>query len=584
MAFLGRQIWGRLLILFLFFLFSGTLHAGLKWIYHADSPIVGNPVIKNGVAYSVSESGSLFAIDLSNGNQEYPYALQQGTSFGPQLGSKYLILATDGGLVEAIDTDAGKRAWQYNGGQGAATSRTESPVSGMTGAAHIGAPTTIQPANPNNTIHGIAASGGMVYISYSNRVVALDEGTGKETWIRALAGGGQIGAGQQAIYIAHKGSVSALSKTGGALLWSAKSGETFGTVPSPAITNNYVYVANTQGQVLALDTRNGQVAWAYQTSGWIMSTPAQIGQLVVFGTNGNEVVALDASSGYVRWSAKVDGPVWAKPSGAGENMQSLIVVGANDKYIHAFDPGTGMQVWEYPATDWVFSGAVSQDGRDFVAGTYDGEIMALSLSPMCTISNLVPDQLVGEKFEVSGQAYAFRGIGNVKVMVGRIEFPRISGKSDWTVSVDATPLSDGPVDIWCTATDVSGLEELGRAPKLTVIKSLSAPRLKMSITAPTMVEPGQEVKIYARDSDGYDLKGVLFTVNDNSTEADSPFVFRAPSSDGDYEITARKYGFDQAEGTLAVRTNIGPMLMLVAIIGLGFGAGIFVLMSLLKKK
>jgi len=303
----------------------------------------------------------------------------------------------------------------------------------------------------------------------------------------------------------------------------------------------------------------------------------------VFGTNNGEAVALDAATGQERWIAKTGGPIRAQAAGAGDSLQGIVVVGSNDRHLYAFDYDTGKQLWKYPMKDWVGSGA-TVDGRDIVVGAYDGEIYAISASPMCTISNLESEQLVGEKFEVAGQAYAQRGVGNVKVTVGRIEYPRMSGKTDWAVSVDASPMPDGPIDIRCTATDVSGLEEVDRAAKLTVVKSLSAPRQKMTLTLPAVVEPGSEVQAYVRGADGFDLSGVMVEISGNSTEAASPVAIRAPTADGAYKIVVKKYGYDDAEGTLYVRSNNGPLFMLVAIAAVGLAAVVFLLVKVFKKK
>lgn len=574
----GRQLGASLFVSFFsLLLLSSTANAGLKWQYHADAPIVGNPIIYQGYAYALSESGSLFVLDMANGVQDYPFSIGQATHIAPAMGSRYLILASDAGNVTALDPLQKKKAWTYS-----ASSKTISTISTTTGASQS-YQAAVKQASGNFSLLAIANSGGVVFLSYSDHITAVDETTGKELWKREIIEGGMLAADDTNIYVQNGYNLAAFGKYSGAQLWNMPVGRTFMTSPNAISAKSKILVGNTDGQILSLDAKTGKPDWIYQAGGWIMSTPSLIGKSVIFGTNSNEAIALDAEGGMVRWKATLGGPVWSQALGAGDGMAAMAVFGANDNSIYALDMADGKQLWRYRTTDWAFGGA-TQDGKDVVFGSQDGEIWALTVSPMCTITNLEAGQLVGEKFEITGTSFAESGVGSTRVSAGGIEYPPIAGKTNWTVLADISALQEGNVQIKCSVTDVRGLEESGRNPKVTVAKSLRAPRRTMSVTAQT-AEPGSTTKVFVRDADGFDLGELLVTVGDESySNAKSPVEVKVPLKDGEYKVTAKKFGYEAAEGNLVVRTNIGPMLLLGAIVIIGIGAAAFVAVRMITKK
>lgn len=565
--------------LFAFLLLSSTAHAGLKFYppKHADSPIVGTPVVTRDYAIAVSRSGGVMAINMVSGEQAFPYSLNEETSIAPAMGNKYLILGADSGRIEAIDLAAGRLAWKYPAEK--KTTATRGAV-GSTGAAD--APSSSgQAAAGNSTLVSIAASGGKVFASFSDRLVALDETTGKDVWGRGGVGGGALSTGG-GLYLASGESIFAYSYDG-TLLWSRRVGSTFGTRVGIAPEKNLVFVATTGGQVMSVDSKSGKVYWVYEVPGWAMSTPRLVGANVVFGTNNNEVVAVNADGGTLAWKAKTGGPVWAQPLAIGDAGGQIAIVGANDGYVYAFDGIDGHQVWRYQTSDWTY-GAATFDGKEIVLGSEDGVLWALSVSPMCTISNLQNGQLVGEKFDIAGQAFAFRGVRNIEVKVGALSYPPLAGSDRWNMTIDATSLPEGPVDIYCHAVDNGNLRETDAGPKVHVIKSLKAPKQAMSLTMNGIVEPKGLVTIYVRDAGGNDLDGVSMVMGDSVTVIKSPYEMAAPSSDGDYKVEVRKSGFDAASGTFSVRTNMAPAFLIVAIVLLGLAIVAVVVSKVVLKK
>jgi outer membrane protein assembly factor BamB len=161
----------------------------------------------------------------------------------------------------------------------------------------------------------------------SGLVEALDSQTGAVLWRRALDATPlppTVVNGQVFVMTSQQfgGHVLALSASDGSIIWDYASdapvsigGDTEnGGSTAPLVRNNLVYVQATDRDpsgganlaLLALNTRDGSVAWQYQTGG-IAATPAfnQAGDTLCVSAgvtpNTSVVVGLAATSGHVRW-------------------------------------------------------------------------------------------------------------------------------------------------------------------------------------------------------------------------------------------------------------------------------------------
>ncbi len=573
----GRR-WGAPLLLLFLLLAVPFLHAGLKWYppKHADGPIVGAPIVTKSYAAAVSSTGSVYIIDMVSGEQPFPYSLGEPTSVPPVLGKKYLVVGTDSGRIEAIDVDSGRLAWKYE------RSGKNATAPGGTGTIRQAVENTADASVKNTTLLSLAAMDGRVFASFQDKLVALDENTGKEVWLRpGLGSGGYLSAGAGMLFLSSGDTLYAYSADG-QLAWQQMVGNLFKTRPGVSAEKKLVAVGTTGGQVVARDIKSGLLRWVYEVPGWVMSTPRVVGENVVFGTNTGDVIALNADSGQLAWKQHTGGPVWAEPLGVGDGGSEIAIVGSNDGHLYAFSAFDGRQVWRYPTSDWTF-GAATSDGKEIVAGSQDGTIWVLSVSPMCTISNFENGQLVGDKFGLSGQAFAFRGARTVDIRVGPIQIPRFSAGESWSIMVDASSLPEGPLEIYCSATDTNNLEEASAGPKVHLIKSLQAPKQKMTLTMSQAAEPDSNITVWVRDGNGYDLDNVMLAVGENTLVVKSPHEFSVPSAEGQYAVKASKAGFDAAEGSLAVRKNQAPLVFLILIVAAALAAAAVAYKLVLKR-
>ena len=133
-------------------------------------------------------------------------------------------------------------------------------------------------------------------------------------------------------------------------LWSERAGkgsEDLYLKLLPAADGGYVYTADRDGRVIALDAATGDQHWAEHDKDRLISGGPGVGDGKVFvGTSEAEVVARDAATGKKLWVAKVSSEVLAAPRAA----DGLVVVRTGDGNIYGLDATTGLEKWVYDRT------------------------------------------------------------------------------------------------------------------------------------------------------------------------------------------------------------------------------------------
>lgn len=133
-------------------------------------------------------------------------------------------------------------------------------------------------------------------------------------------------------------------------LWSERAGkgsENLYLKLLPAADGGYVYTADRDGRVIALDAATGDQHWAVHDKDRLISGGPGVGEGTVFvGTSEAEVVARDAATGKKLWVAKVSSEVLAAPRAA----DGVVVVRTGDGNIYGLDTTTGLEKWVYDRT------------------------------------------------------------------------------------------------------------------------------------------------------------------------------------------------------------------------------------------
>jgi len=148
---------------------------------------------------------------------------------------------------------------------------------------------------------------------------------------------------------------------------------------SPVLANQRLYVADSDGEVEALDATNGRSLWSTDVDERITGGPGVGENVVLVGTGEGIVIALDAGNGRKLWQATVSSEILSPPL----KSENIVVVRTNDGKVFGLDGNNGKQLWTYdrtvPSLTLRGTSAPVITGGVVIAGFDAGRLAALDL-------------------------------------------------------------------------------------------------------------------------------------------------------------------------------------------------------------
>lgn len=145
----------------------------------------------------------------------------------------------------------------------------------------------------------------------------------------------------------------------------------------PVIAGDTIYVAANNGTVMAVNKTDGRVLWRERLAETITGATGAGGGMVLVGTRDAQVIALDQSTGERLWTAPVSSEVLAAPQSDGR----VVVAQTVDGRLYGLEPTTGEQRWVYestvPALSLRGSSTPVLTGNTVLAGFANGMIAAV---------------------------------------------------------------------------------------------------------------------------------------------------------------------------------------------------------------
>lgn len=133
---------------------------------------------------------------------------------------------------------------------------------------------------------------------------------------------------------------------------------------TPAILDGVVYIGDLDGEVHALDLKNGKKKWTYETdSGFIASAAVKDGLLYVGDFDGR-LHCLDINSGKLKWAFETNAEIDA----CANFYKDKVVFGSQDATLYCLNAKTGKQAWKHEINDQIRCSATIAGNRTFVAG------------------------------------------------------------------------------------------------------------------------------------------------------------------------------------------------------------------------
>ena len=202
-------------------------------------------------------------------------------------------------------------------------------------------------ASPALSDDGLVIVGG-----YDNVVYALDQSTGGDVrlaWSFEGASGNIIGApvvaGDIVLVPSADNNLYALDLSTGDPVWAQAFSTDEALWSAPLIEGDVIYLASLDHRVYAIDLPTGRELWRTELlNGAIADTPTLVGELILVGTFNSQLVAVDTTRGEIAWAFDTSGWVWGGPAVADD----LALFGDYTGVAYAVDITDGQEVWREP--------------------------------------------------------------------------------------------------------------------------------------------------------------------------------------------------------------------------------------------
>ncbi|HBG80842.1 MAG: PQQ-binding-like beta-propeller repeat protein [Petrimonas sp.] len=223
----------------------------------------------------------------------------------------------------------------------------------------------------------------LIYTNTSGEIKVADATNGKTVW--AYKTGGKVYSTpivyQNTVWCASSDSyLYGLSVKNGRMQHKLKNDNA--VVGSPAVDNEKVMVAGSDGHCRAWNVNTGKPVWQFDSvKNFVVARPQVKDGVLFFGSWGNEFYALDTQTGKSRWiwhngqSNRMFSPAQVIPV----ITHSRVYLVSPDRFMTVLNEQTGEVVWRHndPENRVRESIGISEDGKTVYAKTMDGKILAI---------------------------------------------------------------------------------------------------------------------------------------------------------------------------------------------------------------
>tara|TARA_B110000014_G_scaffold262980_2_gene258361 strand:- start:10467 stop:11642 length:1176 start_codon:yes stop_codon:yes gene_type:complete len=138
------------------------------------------------------------------------------------------------------------------------------------------------------------------------------------------------------------------NKTKVTILWKKKIGPEIGFGSNiPVITNDFIYFASSEGEIVSLSSTTGKEVWVKKTRDYISASTGFGYKKIFIGTLDGEIVAFNSKDGLQLWRTQLTSEILSPPVTDG----SIVIAQTSDGKVTALDFKSG-------AIDWVYSSKV----------------------------------------------------------------------------------------------------------------------------------------------------------------------------------------------------------------------------------
>ena len=283
----------------------------LLWQYETDDTrniFYSSSLVDEDVVYTVTSSGTLYALDSDNGRQIWSKKIGE-KSVDLEISDDLIFIGSDEGL-SAVFKDSGKIKWEKSIGE-----------------------ISSKPSIVNNQIIAGTVHGDLY---------GFDLNTGEEKWTDNFDDAVYISEAKgDTIFLGSGDTCYAYNINKQEIIWRPHTMRPI--TASPKVNGDTVYVGSWDGYICALDSETGIKKWCYETGWGIDSTPYVKDGTVFVGSLDNNFYALDEENGDLKWVFTCKSAIHSNPIAYGE----YVFFGCDDGRFYALDKTSGDLAWSF---------------------------------------------------------------------------------------------------------------------------------------------------------------------------------------------------------------------------------------------
>jgi len=297
-----------------------------------------SPIAANNKIFIAGTSGNIKAIDTNTGNTLWQVNTKMSLSSGPGINNTAVFVGTSDGQIIALQQQDGKILWQGNviGDVLAAPAANNETVVVKTSVGKIRAFNTrtgkvlwdYAEQNPSLSLRGSSAPkivDDQVICGFANgEMVALDIDNGSVKWQQQIATpngsfevermvdivADPVVSGSTIYVVTYQGNIAALNIKNGNILWQ----KPMSSISGLSFDTQNIYVTNSHDQLFALTKSDGDTIWHYDGFAYRgLSGPATLGNVVAVGDTEGYVHWLNTANGQIAARTKISGSIVVTP-------------------------------------------------------------------------------------------------------------------------------------------------------------------------------------------------------------------------------------------------------------------------------
>ncbi len=295
------------------------------WERDLDVSVSGGVAVDGERVFVGTRGGEMVALARGDGRELWRVRVSTAVASAPKVSEGRVVFTTLDNRTYALAVEDGKRLWIHS---------TVPEALVVMGAA----PPTIDDWR--------------IYVGYSSgEVYALSLRDGTAIWMQNLTarrGRSELDLLQDVdaaivvpaekqddgeiskIYtVNHQGNAVALHPPSGNRIWE----QDFSAIRTPLVYRSQMFIADIDGHLVALSTRDGMELWRVRLSDGLLSAPVLFGERLIIGDDKGRLFAVDPMSGVVTGLDHVDEPILADPQVA----QGSLFLWTNEGNLWRFD-------------------------------------------------------------------------------------------------------------------------------------------------------------------------------------------------------------------------------------------------------